>query len=143
MYWGTRQGDFVDSAGLEVLSAEECLRLLSKVPVGRIVYTDRALPAIQPVNFVVDGWSVVIRTAPRSRLAVAATGSVVAFEVDEFTDQPDRTGWSVVAVGRAAEVPEAELPATRRLELRPWVAEARAHYLRVVIEIISGRRLVT
>jgi nitroimidazol reductase NimA-like FMN-containing flavoprotein (pyridoxamine 5'-phosphate oxidase superfamily) len=95
----------VDSAGLEVLSTDECIRLLSKVPVGRIVYTDRALPAVQPVNFVVDGWSVAIRTAPRSRLATAAAaGTVVAFEVDEFTDEPDRTGWSVVAVGRAIRV---------------------------------------
>jgi nitroimidazol reductase NimA-like FMN-containing flavoprotein (pyridoxamine 5'-phosphate oxidase superfamily) len=132
----------VDSAGLEVLSEEECLRLLAKVPVGRIVYTDRALPAIQPVNFVVDGWSVVIRTAPRSRLATAAAGSVVAFEVDEFTGEPDRTGWSVVAVGRAGKVPEDELPAARRLGLQPWVPGARDCYLRVAIEVISGRRLV-
>src|SRR3954454_19284755 len=68
---GTRdKGCVVDSAGLEVLSNEECIRLLSRVPVGRIVYTDRALPAVQPVTFVVDGWSIVIRTASRSRLAV-------------------------------------------------------------------------
>jgi nitroimidazol reductase NimA-like FMN-containing flavoprotein (pyridoxamine 5'-phosphate oxidase superfamily) len=125
-----------------VLSTEECVRLLSKAPVGRIVYTDRALPAVQPVTFVVDGWSIVIRTAPRSRLAVAVTRAVVAFEVDEFTDAPDRTGWSVVAVGRAEEVPPEDFPAVQRLGLRPWVAGARDHYLRVAIEIISGRRLV-
>ena len=133
----------MDSAGLEVLSEEECLRLLTKVPVGRIVYTDRALPAIQPVNFVVDGHTVVIRTAQRSRLAVAATGTVVAFEVDEFTDGPDRTGWSVVAVGRAGEVPPEDLPAVQRLGLRPWVPGTRDYYLRVTVEVISGRRLVT
>ena len=132
----------MDSAGLDVLGEEECLRLLAKVPVGRIVYTDRALPAIQPVNFVVDGHSVVIRTAPRSRLAIAVAGTVVAFEVDEFTDQPDRTGWSVVVVGRANEVPADELPAVRRLGLRPWVAGTRDYYLRVTVEVMSGRRLV-
>ncbi|GAB3887485.1 pyridoxamine 5'-phosphate oxidase family protein [Kibdelosporangium lantanae] len=132
----------MDSAGLEVLAEDECLRLLGKVPVGRIVYTDRALPAVQPVNFVVDGRSVVIRTAPRSRLAVAANGAVVAFEVDEFTDAPDSNAWSVVVVGRADEIPAEEFAAVRRLPLQPWVAGARDYYLRVAIEIISGRRLV-
>ncbi|GAB3899832.1 pyridoxamine 5'-phosphate oxidase family protein [Kibdelosporangium lantanae] len=115
---------------------------MSKAPVGRIVYTDRALPAIQPVNFVVDGWSIMIRTASHSRLAVAASGTVVAFEVDEFTSDPKRTGWSVVAVGCAEGVSDNELPAVRRLGLQPSAPGARDHYLRVSIEVISGRRLL-
>ncbi|TCO62248.1 pyridoxamine 5'-phosphate oxidase family protein [Actinocrispum wychmicini] len=132
----------MDAAGLEILSAEECLRLLDEVAVGRIVYTDRALPAIQPVNFIVDGPSVVIRTASRSRLAIAATGAVVAFEVDEFSDEWVRCGWSVVAVGMAAQVTdERELAAVRRRGLEPWAPGAREYYLRVDIAIISGRRL--
>ncbi|MEV4319947.1 pyridoxamine 5'-phosphate oxidase family protein [Actinocrispum sp. NPDC049592] len=133
----------MDSAGLEVLSEEECLRLLAKVPVGRIVFTDRALPAVQPVAFAVDGQSVFILTSPRSRLALAATGTVVAFEADEFSGTLVRSGWSVVAVGQARRVVrETELAQARRLGLRPWAPDAQEYYLQIGIEIISGRRLL-
>ena len=134
----------MDSAGLEILGWGECFELLARVPIGRIVYTDQALPAIQPVNFVVDGQSVVIRTAAGGRLAFRATGTVVAFEVDDFADGHIRSGWSVVAVGRAVEVTdEQELVAVRQLGPHLWVGGAKEYYLRVAIEIISGRRLVT
>jgi uncharacterized protein len=133
----------MDSAGLDVLSEEECFRLLAKVPVGRIVFTDRALPAIQPVNFAVHEQSVFIRTTAGSRLAIAAVNSVVAFEVDEFSDDTVRSGWSVVAVGHATRVTEGdELDRVGQLDLRPWAAGVREHYLRIDIEIISGRRLL-
>ncbi len=50
---------------LEILGRAECVALLRSAPVGRVVYTDQALPAIQPVTFVLDGdEAVVVRTAP-------------------------------------------------------------------------------
>ncbi|MET0234295.1 MAG: pyridoxamine 5'-phosphate oxidase family protein [Kibdelosporangium sp.] len=129
---------------VEVLSEYECFRLLPKVPVGRIVFVDRALPAIQPVNFAAHGQTVVIRTGTYSRLAIAATGTVVAFEIDEFGQDGVRTGWSVVAVGRASQVTDpAELVEVRQLGLRPWAGGTKEFYVRVDIELISGRRLRT
>ncbi|MET0233128.1 MAG: pyridoxamine 5'-phosphate oxidase family protein [Kibdelosporangium sp.] len=131
-----------DSAGLEVLAEHECYQLLAKVPIGRIVFTDRALPAIQPVAFALHANKVIIRTAAGSRLAIAATDTVVAFEVDEFIDDRVRTGWSVVAIGHATPITDAEtLGAVRQLGLRPWVDTEKDHYIRIGIEIISGRRL--
>jgi uncharacterized protein len=133
-----------DSAGLEVLAEHECYHLLGKVPIGRIVFTDRALPAIQPVAFVLHTNKVIIRTTARSRLAIAATNTVVAFEVDEFTDDRIRTGWSVVAIGHANPITDTtDLAAARQLGLRPWAGTAKDHYLQIDIEIISGRRLPT
>jgi uncharacterized protein len=132
----------VDSAGLETLNEEECFQLLAKSPVGRIVYTDRALPAILPVTFAVLDHAVIIRTGARSRLAIAGTNTVAAFEVDEFTSGPRHTGWSVVAIGLSTQVSEsADLKAVRRLGLRPWVTGSQECYLRMSIEHISGRRL--
>ncbi|WP_336206777.1 pyridoxamine 5'-phosphate oxidase family protein [Nonomuraea sp. LPB2021202275-12-8] len=131
----------LDSAGLQVLSREECLRLLSSTPIGRIVFTDRALPAVQPVTFHLDGESIVIRTGPGSKLAAATRHAVVAFEVDEF--DPDlRTGWSVTAVGqaRAAHRPE-EIERLAALPLTPWAPGSRDHYIVVEPEQISGRRI--
>jgi uncharacterized protein len=60
-------------ARLSALSPEECMALLASVPVGRVVFTHRALPAIRPVNNVVDRGSVIIRTNLGSGLGTAAT----------------------------------------------------------------------
>ncbi|MGW3352896.1 pyridoxamine 5'-phosphate oxidase family protein [Nonomuraea rubra] len=69
------------------------------------VFTDRALPAAQPVAFHLDGERIVIRTGIGSKLAAATRHAVVAFEADEF-DQEERTGWSVTVIGhaRAAQI---------------------------------------
>ncbi|GAB3965774.1 pyridoxamine 5'-phosphate oxidase family protein [Actinoallomurus acanthiterrae] len=130
-----------DSGGLEILSEEECRRLISAAPLGRIVFTDRALPAIQPVNFVVARGEVVIRTSSGSKLAAAARNAVVAFEVDEF-DPAIHTGWSVVIVGHARVVSEnGEISHLRDLPLRTWTPNEHDYYIAIRPELISGRRL--
>ena len=43
-----------DGSALQRLSRDECLTLMASVPVGRIVYTRRALPAVELVNFALD-----------------------------------------------------------------------------------------
>lgn len=50
----------------------ECLSLLRTVPVGRIVFTECALPAIQPVNFTLDGAS--LSESDENELAEELTG---------------------------------------------------------------------
>lgn len=130
-----------DSGGLEILTEEECRALLSEVPLGRIVFTDRALPAIQPVNFALADGNVVIRTSSGSKLAAAARNAVVAFEVDQF-DPAIRSGWSVVIVGHARIVSEnGELSHLRSLPLRSWAPGDRDHYIAITPELISGRRI--
>jgi hypothetical protein len=53
---------------LAELTAEESLRLLGNVSLGRIVFTMDARPASRPFNHIVDDGAVVIRStrAPRS-----------------------------------------------------------------------------
>lgn len=130
----------LDHGGLEILDIEECRALLAATPLGRIVFTDRALPAVLPVNYVVAGGDVVIRTSPDSRLATAANDAVVAFEIDEF-DADARTGWSVVVIGKASGITDPiELGRLRSLPLRSWAPGEREHFIRVHPQIITGRR---
>lgn len=130
-----------DAAGIEVLEAGECLRLLSTVRVGRIVFTDRALPAIEPVTFTLHDGSVIIRTRGGTKLAAAARNAVVALEADEI-DLERQAGWSVTVVGRSNEVTDpAELEHLRALHLRSWAPGDHDHYIRVNPEVINGRRL--
>lgn len=131
----------LDASGLQVLSRQECLDLLCTALIGRIVFTDRALPAVQPVNFHLYGDQIVIRTSIGSKLAAATQRTVVAFEADEF-DPDARTGWSVTAVGHARAVhdPE-EIARLARLPLLPWAPGSRDHYIVVDAEHVSGRRI--
>ncbi|WP_345570217.1 pyridoxamine 5'-phosphate oxidase family protein [Nonomuraea rosea] len=132
----------LDSSGLQVLSRPECLRLLSSTPIGRIVFTDRALPAVQPVAFCLDGERIVIRTGIGSKLAAATRDAVVAFEADEF-DPHERTGWSVTAVGHARAVRDpAEIARLAALPLIAWAPGSRDHYIVVLAEQVSGRRII-
>ncbi|WP_433498713.1 pyridoxamine 5'-phosphate oxidase family protein [Sphaerimonospora sp. CA-214678] len=131
----------LDAAGLEILSREECLDLLGSSPIGRIVFTDRALPAVQPVNFCLFEGNVVIRTMAGSKLSAATRNAVVAFEVDDF-DAEMRWGWSVTAVGHARTVSDPEETARlSRLPLSPWAPGDRDHFIVMAPEQISGRRI--
>jgi uncharacterized protein len=130
-----------DTGGLEILDPEECRALLAKAPLGRIVFTQRALPAVQPVNFTVDDGDVVIRTGEGSKLAAATRNAIVAFEVDDF-DVDSRTGWSVVVVGPARVVSDPEETARlKELPLRPWAPGQRENFIRIRPTLISGRRI--
>ncbi|WP_246281577.1 pyridoxamine 5'-phosphate oxidase family protein [Fodinicola acaciae] len=130
----------LDPKRLEVLDRAECMALLRSVPVGRIVFTDHALPAVQPVGFVVYDDAIVFRTAVDSRLAAASRNAVVAFEVDEI-DAERATGWSVVVVGHANEVvDEIDLRMLRDTEMS-W-SPATGCFIRVTTEKVTGRRLV-
>ncbi|MEV5751741.1 pyridoxamine 5'-phosphate oxidase family protein [Actinoallomurus sp. NPDC052308] len=130
----------LDVNGLEVLGREECLALMGSVQVGRIVFTDRALPAIQPVNFVLHGEDVIIATASGSKLAAATCGAIVAFEVDAF-DAGDRAGWSVTVVGQARAVYDSgERSGLSRLPLDPWIPGRHDHFIRIRSDVVSGRR---
>ncbi|XRQ14448.1 pyridoxamine 5'-phosphate oxidase family protein [Actinomadura welshii] len=131
----------LDQSGLEILDEDECRALLARAAIGRIVFTHHALPAVQPVNFTLSDGDIVIRTSGRSRLATAATGTVVAFEIDEF-DAEARAGWSVVAVGNARHVADpADAAALEALPLRTWAPGERDHFIRIRPELLTGRRI--
>lgn len=128
-------------AGARELTRDECLSLVPTVPVGRLVFTDRTLPAVVPVNFLLDHGQVVVRTGATSTLAAAVRGSVVAFEVDDF-DGAARNGWCVTITGQARQVTDpGELDRLSRLGLEPWAGGDRPNYVVVPVELVSGRRV--
>ncbi|WP_405834031.1 pyridoxamine 5'-phosphate oxidase family protein [Streptomyces sp. NBC_01176] len=129
--------------GFRELDREECLRLLSRVPIGRVVHTRHALPAVLPVNFSLDADSaVVMRTSADSELAAAIDGVVIAFEADEV-DAAAHFGWSVVVTGCAAMVTDpAEHGRLARTGPRSWVTSPEEVFIRVEPELVTGRQLV-
>lgn len=130
-----------DAAGLEILERDECMRLAATGSIGRVVFTEQALPAITPVSYALKDGSIFLRASEGSKLANATNGSVVAFEVDEF-DTEFRQGWSVVFVGKAIPVSEeGRLEELSGLPLRGWDAHNSHRLIEVKIELVNGRRL--
>jgi len=62
---------------LEILNRRQCLDRLDTVRVGRLVFTEDELPAVQPVNFRLWRDDVVIRVAGGAKLAAAADNLAV------------------------------------------------------------------
>jgi nitroimidazol reductase NimA-like FMN-containing flavoprotein (pyridoxamine 5'-phosphate oxidase superfamily) len=132
----------IDRHGLEVLTRAECLHLLEGGGIGRVVVTDKALPAAFPVNFFLLDDDVVFLTAEGSKLDAAGAEEVVAFEVDEI-DPQHHCGWSVLIQGWARVVDDAtELHRVRALPLQPWVPGDRTTAVRIRSVLVSGRRLL-
>lgn len=124
---------------LGVLDVAKCYRLLATETVGRVVYTDGALPAVAPVNYVLDGHHIIFRTAPLSRLALGVVDQVVAFEVDHL-DAEVRTGWSVVVTGIGRPLTDAaELARADALGLAPWAGGERPLFIAITAGLVTGR----
>jgi nitroimidazol reductase NimA-like FMN-containing flavoprotein (pyridoxamine 5'-phosphate oxidase superfamily) len=128
--------------GLELLPDEECWRLLRQGEVGRVGITMSALPMIFPVNYAVVDATILFRTSAGSKLDAAAREAIVAFEVDDF-GRDDRSGWSVVAVGRSEVVRDPEITAeVLAAGLEPWADGDRTNLVRITPGFVTGRRIV-
>lgn len=131
-----------DRSRLQILSPAECLRLLSSVPLGRLVYTYAGLPAIRLVNFVLDDDTIVFSTGEGDKFRAAERGDVVAFESDDV-DIERHLGWTVTAIGHLSVVSADEAVALRRtVALHSWMPMDDPRLVRLGIESVQGRRLV-
>jgi nitroimidazol reductase NimA-like FMN-containing flavoprotein (pyridoxamine 5'-phosphate oxidase superfamily) len=126
--------------GLEILDRDECLALVRRSVIGRLAVSVDNQPLVFPVNFVLDGSTVVFRTNEGTKLWAARHAPVV-FECDGI-DATYHTGWSVMIAGHCEE-PHNPLERDRlaRLPLRPWCDGEKPVWLIVRPHSISGRRI--
>ncbi|MBK3568156.1 pyridoxamine 5'-phosphate oxidase family protein [Streptomyces sp. MBT62] len=125
------------------LGRDEALKLLAEAPLGRVVFSHQALPAIRPVNHLVEAnGDIVIRThTGAALLGRTARSEVVAYEADDL-DPTTHTGWSVVVTGSIGPVTDPAELARYRTQLTPWVDTEMEHMARIHADIVSGYRLV-
>jgi hypothetical protein len=121
---------------LVALSDDECWDLLRSHGVGRIAWSGAEGMSVVPVNYLVDGDAIRIRTTPYSLLARDGGALDVAFEVDDI-DPERHLGWSVLARGRSER--DAHAPTGPR----PWATGSRVLALQIRVRSLSGRRLVS
>lgn len=125
---------------IEYLAEDEALKLAATVPVGRVVYSRFAMPAVHLVNFKLDGKDVVFKTRKGAKFGAAVADTVIAFEVDQF-DEQTRSGWTVTLTGRSKLVTSpAEQERLAGLGIDTWVAD-REYFIKVQTQVITGRRI--
>jgi nitroimidazol reductase NimA-like FMN-containing flavoprotein (pyridoxamine 5'-phosphate oxidase superfamily) len=126
---------------IEHLTPARCWDLLAGSPAGRIGVLNDSAPEIYPVNHAVDGRSIVFRTDPGTKLRGLTRTPRVCFEVDGI-DPEEAGGWSVLVKGRAVEVDDPdELRRLTRLPLLHWALGEKTHWVRVVPDDVTGRRI--
>ncbi len=140
MFVGRRKAATVDR-GLQPIDRQGCLTLLASSRIGRVVYTEAAMPAAHPVNYLLDGDEVVFRTGSGTKLTGAERGIVLGFQVDEI-DIDRRTGWSVMGVGEAYEIVDPGRLADLAERLPPpWAPDRDGHCVGIPLQRLTGRWL--
>lgn len=132
-----------DRSTIEHIEHDACLELLRGDEIGRLAIVDGPRPMIFPVNYVLDGEDIVIRTAPGTKID-HGTRSAACFEIDDF-DRAQRAGWSVVVTGRLEELTMYDGPHFARaseLPVHPWAGGTKDHILRLVPVSVTGRRIL-
>jgi uncharacterized protein len=124
------------------LTVEDCLAVLASKQLGRVAFTYDAVrqegPVILPVNYVVDGDSVIVRTSPYGFIGRSLRRRETAFAVDDI-DERTGVGWTVLIRGSAVGLPGHEV---HQLQRRPlaWREGVHTLFLRITPRVITGRR---
>jgi nitroimidazol reductase NimA-like FMN-containing flavoprotein (pyridoxamine 5'-phosphate oxidase superfamily) len=104
---------------------------------------DDGYPVVLPVNYVVDGGFIVVKT-DRGGIYEHVPLHQVAFEVDDF-DEATRTGWSLLVKGSGREVTDALAEAYETgIHRTPnvWAPGNKSRVIAIGITAISGRQIV-
>lgn len=131
----------LQQATLHEIPRPECLALLGLARVGRIAYSDEEGPVTLPVNFRLDGSTIVFRVSPASEMCRWLENAKVSFEVDRLDDF-HQTGWSVLVRGTSSYADREDLAEERSRLPLPWARGQRPVYVRVQPTQVTGRRLV-
>ena len=120
------------------MSLDQCWQMLREEEFGRLAFHLAEQVHITPINYAVDGKTLIFRSAEGSKLLGVVTNADVAFEVDEFTEHHAR---SVIVRGTARVLEEDEEHRAENVPLRPSVVGSEDKYN--VVEItpteVSGR----
>ncbi|MEV5237893.1 pyridoxamine 5'-phosphate oxidase family protein [Streptomyces cinnamoneus] len=129
---------------LAQLPEDECWRRLGTHGIGRIgLSAPGAAPVVLPVNFLVEGRTVVYRT-DADGAAAPAEGAQLAFEADHIDEQLSR-GWSVLIAGTAEHItdPGTVASLSTRPGAQPWAGGKRELWVRVRPGEVTGRTIHT
>ncbi|GAA3632004.1 pyridoxamine 5'-phosphate oxidase family protein [Microlunatus ginsengisoli] len=133
---GTASGRLVE------MTRDESLQALQSKSVGRLAYSTDDGPRIIPINYILTEDGIIFRTVPDGEVARFALDSTCAFEIDEI-DEFFEAGWSVLAVGVAQLLTEADFQRLRYGKIpEPWADGPRILFVKLPLMRLSGRQLL-
>ena len=133
--------DVSGDSKLTDLSRSESWELVTRSSLGRLAFVIDGWPLVLPVNYLVDGDDVVIRSDPGQELRAARQQVQVALQVDSI-DPLYRSGWSVLVFGKVTVIDDPkEAARLDRLGLHSWAASDRSSWIRLQPVDVTGRRL--
>ncbi|MFJ5956412.1 pyridoxamine 5'-phosphate oxidase family protein [Paenarthrobacter sp. NPDC092416] len=129
-------------AAVERLAPDECWDLLAQTNVGRLAVLVDGHPDIFPVNYVLDGDSIVFRTGAGTKFWSTLT-TPCALESDGYRTLGGKA-WSVVVRGQTHLILDRQEKAhVDALGLDPWQPGSKDCYLRLTPVAVTGRRFKT
>ena len=131
----------MDHAGtVEVLGRDECLTRMASQRLGRFGVVVDGTPLVLPMQFAMDGETVVVQTNQGAKVFHAPLTSVT-FEVDHV-DWEKGVGWSVLVQGYGEDISSAideRSETLRSLSIRSWAPPPADRWLEIIPRKITGR----
>jgi uncharacterized protein len=123
------------SPGVESLTREDCLALLSGADLARVVLSVRALPVALPARIALTNDDHLLLASNEEAVVLAARrGDVISVQIDGL--EPDGSTWSVMVSGIATF---ADGTAEVRSSLRRAVDNGATLYA-MPLSVLSGQR---
>lgn len=123
---------------VDTLDDSACRKLLGTAPMGRVGFSDRALPRILPVHCTLRDDEVVLARRNGATLDIRPH-EIVAFEVDDY-DPVTREGWCVSLVGTCRVISDGEeIAELDALDFAPWDSDEGTVYIAISIGLLRGR----
>jgi uncharacterized protein len=119
------------------MTEDECWEELSSEEFGRLAHMLGDELHLVPVNYAVDGRTLLFRTAEGSKLLGIVMNPQVVLEIDRYDDEH---AMSVVVRGTARVLDEHEEHRAESVPLRPWVATPKYNVVEITPTQLSGRR---
>ena len=119
----------------EPLTREDCLRLLDRADLARVVLSVRCLPAALPARIaLVRGDHLVLASKESAVIVAARRGDVISVQIDGL--ETDGSTWSVMVSGIASSV-EPEEVQTKRIQDS---VDRGATLLALPLSVVIGQR---
>jgi nitroimidazol reductase NimA-like FMN-containing flavoprotein (pyridoxamine 5'-phosphate oxidase superfamily) len=125
-----------DDDPVTVLNPDQCWEMLRADEFGRLAFRLVDEVHIVPVNYAVDGQTLLFRTAEGDKLLGVVMGGEVAFEIDRYDEHSAR---SVVVRGTARLLGEDEAHRAENVPLRPWVRTLKYNVVEISPQVVTGR----
>jgi len=127
---------------IEELGRDECLALMTTQRLGRLGVVIDGVPLVLPMQFALNGETVVLQTNQGAKSLHAPLTSV-SFEVDHV-DWEQGVGWSVLIQGLGEDISTAideHSEALRSLAVHSWAPPPADRWLTIIPRVITGRRV--